>query len=182
MLYTKFEIGAGPPIAEEDQGPFGPTAELVPFEPELLKSQQVAGRRIEEVSFNLGTYGMGTPAFFGLRLGTDWLVVAIWGASAWIVAEDRHIWNSHYLRNGSPRPWVCDDDEFSARVIGHTIATVEVLKTSMELVLDDGFVIRIDADPATRPVHAGSLELRAFKPDDDLRKSVFLCPTDDLWV
>lgn len=183
MLYTRFEIGAGAPIPEDDQGPFGPVAELIPFQPERLTTQQVAGRRIDEVSFHLGTYGMGTPAFFGLRLGADWLVVALWGASGWIVAENRHIWDSHYLRNGSPRPWVDgSDDEFSARVIGRAIASAEVHATSMELILDDGFAIRIDPDPATRPIFEGSREPRAFEPDDDLRKSVFLCPTDDLWV
>ena len=40
----------------------------------------------------------------------------------------------------------------------------------------------IDADPATRPVFAGNKHPRAFAPDDDLRRAVFLSPTTELWV
>lgn len=79
MLITTFRIPAGQPIPDEEQGDFGPSAELVEFKPEPVSENDLAGRRVDEVTTNAGTYGMGGPGFFGIRLGEQ-----IWGAGEWL--------------------------------------------------------------------------------------------------
>ena len=68
------------PIPEEDRGMVGPSGELIPFEPILLEASDVVGRTVDEIVPHVGTYGMGGPGFFGIRLGNEWLTIAIWGA------------------------------------------------------------------------------------------------------
>lgn len=183
MILKKFEISAGRPIPEDQRGYFGPSAELVRFKPAPVQAAEVVGRRIDEVCANLGTYGMGGPGMFGLRLDAQWLVFALWSAGAWMVADGRRVEDTYYLRHGAPPPWRSElGDELSGRVLGGTIAALEVRRRSMDLSLDDGFAIRIHEDPATRPVWEGNQKPRKFGWRDDLRRAVFLCPTDEIWT
>jgi hypothetical protein len=50
-------------------------------------------RTITEWSSNLGTYGMGGPGFFGIKLAGDafqqdsWLILTIWSAGEWLLLD-----------------------------------------------------------------------------------------------
>ena len=104
-------------------------------------------------------------------------------AGEWMIAQGRRVEDCYYARYDAPLPWRSDrGDEFSERLLGRAIASLEVRRTAMDLALDDGFVVRIDEDPATRPIQEGNKKPRKFGWRDDLRRAVFLCPTDEIWI
>lgn len=170
------------PIAESERG-HGPSGELLPFKPEPLSNDDVVGRQVDELKTRVGTYGMGGPGFFGLRLGNEWLVVAIWGAGEWIRANGvlvEDFFNEHYDR---PKPWIDKDgDRLSSSVVGTEISSFEIKRHSMSISLSNGMSLMIDETAEHRPIHEGSKEPRAFMDFDDLRKVVFLSPTTEIWI
>lgn len=60
-----------------------------------LGSARCVGRRVIEWSSSLGSYGMGGPGFFGMRLAAtpsyseEWLVLVLWGAAHWLILDGR---------------------------------------------------------------------------------------------
>ncbi|WP_217356575.1 hypothetical protein [Ruegeria atlantica] len=50
------------------------------------------------------------------------------------------------------------------------------------MIFDNGMALKIDQSAEKRPISNGSKKPREFLPDDDLRRSVFLAPTSELWV
>lgn len=183
MLDARFEI-PDPALPRREREGVAPSQPLVPFHPKPLAADEVAGRRIEAVSIYVGTYGMGGAGFFGLHLdGGDWLVIALRGAASWMEAEGRAVEDFFYQDHKRPRPWITDDnDELGPRMAGRRITSLAVEPHALALKLDDGFTLSIDRDPAGRPIFEGSKEPRAFAAQDDLRRNVFLAPTDEIWV
>ncbi len=183
MLDSRFEIPDPTQPHREREGS-APSSPLVPFHPQPLTPADVAGKRIAAVSIYVGTYGQGGAGFFGLQLDNrEWLVVALRGAASWMLADGRLIEDFFYQDDKRPRPWITDDaDDLSARLTGRAIAAIDVEPHALTIRLDDGFTLRIDADPASRPIFHGSKQPRAFEVGDDLRRNVFLAPTDEIWV
>lgn len=163
---------------------FGPSGQLISFTPDPLQAQDVMDLPIEELSTCVGTYGMGGPGFFGLRLENQkWLVIAIWGAADCIHVDNRLIENTEYSEQDlHPPPWIREHDTLSPQVIGHTIRHIEIQCHSMYFELSNGMRFSIEEDAATRPVWPGNQKPRAFNESDDLRRAVFLAPTAEIWV
>ena len=98
-LRYKFKIPDASKPLVGDLPPWGPWCELIDFQPAALAAEMVVGRTVEQICTHVGTYGMGGPGFFGLRLGSEWLVIAIWGGfvdrdqrpnrSGWILGHER---------------------------------------------------------------------------------------------
>ncbi len=173
------------PIPEDVRTDMSPSGELVAFIPPLLDPDGLVGRRIDDMSCNAGTYGMGGPGFFALDLGGEWLVICLWGAASWMTCQDRLIEDFHYDTADRPMPWIdpgTGDNLLRERLIGHAIESVQVERQSLRIALSGGYDLTIAADPATRPVFACNKQPRAVAPDDDLRRAVFLSPTIELWV
>lgn len=183
MLAYRFQI---PDLKRPiDGGPaWKPGGALTDFIPPPLTDADVIGRRIDGVSLNIGTYGMGGAGFFGLRLGHAWLVVAVHGAGAWMAAEGRMIEDMFWRERGRAKPWMLEGegDGLSPRIAGQAVAGVYIERDAMRLVLDDGFALSIDSAPSARPAFEGDGSPRAFGVDDDLRRAVFFSPTDELWI
>lgn len=179
-LYTQFEI-PDPDVAIEG-AIFGPSGELRPYRPSPVDPGAVQGMAIHGWDI-AGTYGMGGPGFFALRLDAGWLVVALWGAMDWMTAEGRLLSDMFHADAGRSLPWVSEQGDWLApRLEGRRLATLEIGRQTLRIALDDGFDIRIEEDPAGRPAFAGNGEPRAFAPEDDLRASVFVSPTTELWI
>lgn len=157
-----------------------PSRDLVPFTPLPLDPDTIVGRQIDDVITYLGTYGMGGPGFFGLRLGGEWLVVSVWGAGDWMKFADLRVEDHFWEDDGRPAPWGLSD--LKDAVAGQRIKEVNVERTSLRITLDGGESFEIDEDPSSRPVFAGNGEARVFSDEDDLRKAVFLSPTAEIWV
>jgi hypothetical protein len=126
---------------------------------------------------------MGGPGFFGLRLGEEWLVVAIWGASEWIVADGVLIQDYFFADYGRPKPWITDEvDNLSPNLVGTKIESLELHQRSMRISFSNGMLLEIGEAAEGRPLLEGNKQPRAFLEDDDLRKAVFLSPTTEIWV
>lgn len=183
-LGSDFEIpDPSKPIPEDERGIVGPSGYLMPFVPNALSAEQVTGREVNEVLTHVGTYGMGGPGYFGLRLGEEWLVVAIWGAGEWIVADGILIQDHFFDNYGRPRPWITEDtDNLSPKLIGSTITSLELSQHYMLISFSNGMSLVIDGSAEDRPIFEGTKRPREFMADDDLRKAVFLSPTAEIWV
>ncbi len=184
MIIYEYEIpDPAHPITIKDQDSFGPTGELIPFIPEKLSIDSVVNRNITKLETHLGTYGMGGPGFFGLCLSEQWLVIAIWGACEWIVVNNRLIEDTFYEKNQRPTPWSVDGiDSLSKIIIGQKIASIEIERTSLRIVLCNKMEIAVEEGPENRPILEGNKQQRIFTEKDDLRRAVFLSPTSEIWV
>ena len=67
-------------------------------------------------------------------------------------------------------------------IIGRTLKSIHVDKTTMSIIFDNDITVSIEEDPKSRPIYEGSKEPRVFQPEDDLRSAVFLSPTKEIWV
>lgn len=171
------------PIPEDERGAVGPSGHLIPFVPDALSAEQVVGRQVDEILTHVGTYGMGGPGYFGLRLGEEWLVVAIWGASEWIVADGILIQDYHFDSYGRPRPWITEGcDNLSPKLVGSKVTALELNQHYMRISFTNDISLVINESAEDRPILEGTKQPREFFPDDDLRKAVFLSPTAEIWM
>lgn len=183
LIYEYMIPDPNRPIRESERRPLSPSGALIPFTPDRLINEGVIGRRIDELSTHVGTYGMGGPGFFGLRLGAEWLVIALWGAADWILVEGRLITDSFYDTNRRPKPWITnDEDDLSEQIVGQAIASIEIKRHSLMISLTNGLDMIIEEAADNRPLFEGSKEPRAFRAPDDLHRAVFLSPTNEIWV
>lgn len=170
------------PVPEEQRGAFGSSHELVPFTPQAVQRADVVGRRIDEVCLNVGTYGMGGSGYWGMRLGEEWLIIALFGASDWLLIDGVEVEiiadQGRCTVNGVSEQV---SDTVSERLRGKIIADFYIQQNALGFVLEDGTSLAIDEDPVTRPRFAGTNQLRTFSENDDLRKVVFLSPTAEIW-
>lgn len=171
------------PIPEDDRGMVGPSGELIPFLPDRIQADDVVGRRVDEIKSYVGTYGMGGPGFFGLRLGDEWLTVAIWSAGVWIRVANLLVVDSFHDNYGRPEPWISENgDRLSAKIVGSTVETIDIRPNSLAITFSNELLLSIDKSPDYRPIREGSKEPRVFVEGDDLRDVVFLSPTDEIWI
>src|SRR5208337_1947994 len=143
-------------------------------------AEQVVGRTVDEICKHVGTYGMGGPGFFGLRLGSEWLVNAIWGAGEWITAQGRCLADSFHQNYGRPSPWLSSDGELDTHMVGQKVRSIDVQRHSVRIVLENEFDLTIEESPDGRPLLEGVKKPRRFTDDDDLRRAVFLAPTIEI--
>ncbi len=182
MLIYKYQIPD--PLKPRE---LGPSCKLMNFKPEPVAPAAVIGRIVDRISDHLGTYGMGGPGFFGLRFGTEWLVIAIWGAAEWMVAQGRCVGDTFYEKYGRQRPWLHNlsmdsYDELSAHIVGQPAKSIDVQEHSLKILFENGFDLTIEESPDNRPLFEGTKKPRIFQKSDDLRRAVFLSPTDEIWV
>lgn len=192
MLHTEFEIpDPDRPLAIGDRGMVGPSGVLIPFTPKPIREPQVIRRRIVEWR-KLGTYGMGEAGFVGFNFDTrpdEWLVIAVWGADNWMTLDGRLLGDEHPAqRDGEPAKWrptwgsLDSDPPHSELFRDAAFETFEVSSQSLQAELDDGRTLRISDDATDRPRFIGNGRLRELEPWHDLRRSVFISPTRELWV
>lgn len=183
MVLYKFMIPDPTRPIQAEPGQNAPSGELMEFEQQQLAPEKVIGRKIDQIDTLVGTYGTGGPGFFGLRLGEEWLVISIWGASEWITVDDRLVEDFFGAKYDRPLPWIGDHgDELTEKLVGQEITSFRVEKLSLSIGLANGMTLEIAEDPDKRPVFEGDQEPRAFSDADDLRNGVFLSPTAELWI
>lgn len=169
------------PIPDNERG-LGPSGRLRPFAPPL-SAEQVIGRTVQEICPCLGTYGMGGPGFFGLRLGSEWLIIAVWGAGDWMTARGRCVGDAYYREHGHPTPWLAgESDELAVSLVGQRVRSIAVRRHSLRIVFENELDLTIEEASDHRPVLEGTKEPRRFTDEDDLRRAVFLAPTSEIWV
>jgi hypothetical protein len=181
-LRYKFKIPDPTKPLLGDIPPWGPFCELVEFKPPPLTADMVVGRTVEEICTFVGSYGMGGPGFFGLRLGSEWLVIAIWGAASWVHVDGRIVQDVFWDRNEWPLPWITrEGNELSKELVGQPITSFKVAKHSLIIEIS-GRTLSISESPEGRPIFEGSKQPRSFEQDDELTRAVFLSPTIEIWI
>ena len=178
--HWKFEIpDPSRPVPDVVRG-LGPSGELMPFHPSPVKAQAVLGRSVEELSFHVGTYGMGGYGFFGLRFDDEWLMIALQGASDWMSCRGRSV--AGRMENG-PLPWRNGaDDTLSPVLVGQQVCSLDIQRTQLRIGFSGDFDLTIHEGSALRPLFGGNGKPRCFSETDDLRRAVFLSPTTELWL
>jgi hypothetical protein len=160
-----------------------PTGPLIPFEPQQLETSSILGREIMDWIPHAGTYGMGGPGFLGIHFDMEWLIVAIWGAGNWFRLDGRLLTDLGWEKNGRTAPWDVQHGRNDGTPFkGRKFVEFNLNRQSIRAVMDDGRVLELSSDSSERPPFAGNGQPRSFEGDDDLRRSVFLSPTAELWI
>jgi hypothetical protein len=182
MLIYKYEI-PDPKRPLKKRTAMGPSGKLIPFRPDPADPSKVIGREIAGWIPYAGTYGMGGPGFVGFNLNGEWLIIAIWGAAAWIRLDGRLLEDIFSDRHGRKPGWNAEPEEIRHNLFtGRHFAEFQVERTSVIARLDDDRVLSISEDPADRPPFEGNGQPREIGPNDDLRRVVFLAPTTEIVV
>ena len=118
----------------------------VPLSIEEFGYERLKNSRVVDVSTRCGTYGMGGPGFFGLKLqgdyGARWLTYCIWSAGEHILFDDKVLeCHPNYVEKYAPLI-VFDDyasslSRFKQMLSDMTVKAVEVLEESIEIMLVD---------------------------------------------
>jgi hypothetical protein len=171
------------PVPNEQKSEFGSGFERQPLPHINLTAEDLVGRTVTAVSTLLGTNGAGAHGFFGLQFETQWFVIPIYGAGSWITVQNRLISDKFSEDYGRERPWVRDErDDLSPILFGSEISNYNIGKHTLSITFAQGHILKIDEDPAARPIFQRSRELRSFLAEDDLRKAVCLSPTNEIWT
>lgn len=154
----------------------------------------VERRPVVEVSYNVGSYGMGGYGFLGLRLGprkpraAEWLVCTLFGADTWFTVGERWV-AAHPAQYGEQRPlhgygYRYDEqgrgvptgenwDEFQPLILNRALVSFQCAARSCVLEIGDTR-LEITEDERKRPIFIGTGEPRRLDPDEDLRRAWIL--------
>lgn len=165
------------------------------YEPKTLRevgTQRIIGRWVSEWSPVLGSYGMGGPGFFGLRLSEtadfpeEWLVLRLWGACNWLLMDGEwveahpnqyHIQEPLYSNFGGDEMW----DRLKERVVGAQITEVQIEHDYSRFVLTLGltqYTLEIPQDTSRLSLYGGTMEPRVWNPDEDQRDAWIISQGD----
>jgi hypothetical protein len=156
---------------------------------------RITDRWVRGWSANLGSYGMGGPGFFGLKLADtgdypeEWLVLRLWGACNWLLLDGQwveahpnqyHIQEPLYSNYGGDEDW----DHMAERVVGSQITDVVIQQYYSKIVLALGlekYMLEIPQDTSLLSLYGGTMEPRVWNPDEDQRDA-WIISHGDLWV
>jgi hypothetical protein len=176
------------------------TMELNTYSPAISLRQtgieRILGRRIVAWSHSLGSYGMGGPGFFGLRLAAahgrpgEWLVQTLWGADNWQLFDGRWV-AAHPNQYHVQRPLVSyfggdeDWDDLSPMLVDSTIVDAEIVDNASLIELEKDSVLHrleIPADTTLLPLYGGVQKTRAWIPEESQLDAWVFSSSGDLIV
>jgi hypothetical protein len=162
----------------------------------MLGVERIAERQIIEWHDSLGSYGMGGPGFFGLRLAAsgafpeEWLVLTLWGADNWLLFDGRWV-AAHPNQYGTQRPLVSNFageeqwDEFSEQVVGASIEGANITDSTSSITLEKDsitHILEIPTDGSRLPLYGGSRALHAWLPSESFLDAWVISQSGDLLV
>lgn len=171
---------------ESDNGKQIPTL----FEKGGIK--RIVGRTILDCNKYLGSYGMGGPGFFGLKLEKkgrfreEWLVLTMWGATEWLLIDN--LWLEPSVGHFDPdkcffkeRKTMFDEanEQVKTTFTGLTIAEFKLHKKSFSMILQDDTRIHkleLPSDLKRLPPHGNDTE-RKWYAKDKLENGFIVSPT-----
>lgn len=163
--------------------------------PKTLKevgTTRIIGRWVRGWSANLGSYGMGGPGFFGLRLAEnadfaeEWLVLRLWGACNWLLLDGQwveahpnqyHIQEPLYSNFSGEETW----DHMKERVAGAQITEAQFEHYYSKIVLTLGvaeYTLEIPKDASLLSKYGGTMQPHEWNPDEDQRDAWIISQGD----
>ncbi|MBN8579507.1 MAG: hypothetical protein J0L96_02455 [Anaerolineae bacterium] len=157
--------------------------------------ERILHRKIIKWSGNLGSYGMGGPGFFGVKLTStnlyaeEWLVLILWGADNWLLLNGQWVaanLNQYQIQKPllnqlSEDQW----DNLSDKLIDATITSALVKNNSSLICLQKESIehkLEIPSDPKMLPVFAGNGKQRIwFDHENQLDAWVIISTTAELF-
>jgi hypothetical protein len=142
-----------------------------------IGTNRILGRKILDVVQYLGSYGMGGPGFFGIKLEKsrkypeEWLVLRLWGAADWLHFNGQII-SCHPKQEKKWKPYGADN--IGIILLGNSIKSAIINTKSCVFKFLNGHILELKKDPKSRPVTGGSGELRTLSKNDDLRQAWIL--------
>ena len=162
--------------------------------PPTLRSlgvDRVVGRRIVSWSESYGSYGMGGPGFFGVRLDQgrhpeEHLVLRLWGADGWLLYDGRWI-GAHPNQYDVQRPWASDFggddtwDELTEVLVGGVISRVESDRAWTRFTVErEGVARDLELPEVTSRLSrfGGTMKPREWRAADHALDAWILCQED----
>ena len=151
--------------------------------------ERCLGREVLEWSANRGSYGMGGPGFFGLRLKSngkypeEWFTLTLWGAADWLLLNDRwvsahpryyHIQEPLYSNFGEDQTW----DEVTTLIEGALLEEMEVDSDHFVLTLCKGSVrvcLQLPQHTDRLPRFGGTDRARSWNPAEEVQDAWVFC-------
>lgn len=153
-------------------------------------SCEFLGRRVRAIDLCLGSYGMGGPAFFGLRFDDGWIVYRLWNAASWLTLNGKLISESLALFP-EERQAIGEQNLVSAReLIGTQLRAVECGGAQYDLVFANGMGelgvgelrMSLRRDGATVPCFRGTGCRKVFAKSESLEEAIIVSRTARLWL
>ena len=156
---------------------------------------RIVGREVIRWLSSLGSYGMGGPGFFGLRLAAagdyleEWLALRLWGADNWLLLDGQWV-GAHPNQYHVQKPLISDFggdedwDRVSEKVVGAVIENVKIERNRSLIVLvreAQTHRLEIPEDTSRLPLYGGTMQPRVWNPDEDQRDA-WIVAQGELWV
>lgn len=144
LEYKKIGLSLGHKTISSMYAEFDTEKETLIFNrPTLLKDveeREIIGKSITKVNTSLGSYGTGSPNFFGLLLDDDeFLVYAVWYADNYVFVDNRIVGCFSNLNNRA-KPWISNSsnaiwDYLTDYISGSVIVDYAIEKNTFKLIL-----------------------------------------------
>jgi hypothetical protein len=154
------------------------------------QSCEFLGRRVRAIDLCIGSYGMGGPAFFGLRFDHSWIVYRLWNAASWLTLNGKLLTES-LAPFPEERQAIGEPNLVSAReLIGAQLSALECDGTQHNLVFATGdgklnageFRLSLRRDGATVPRYRRTGRPKVFAESESLEEAIVVSRTARLWL
>ncbi|MFZ6183722.1 hypothetical protein [Nannocystis pusilla] len=187
-----FDCVEGDETADPDEYPLGLPTKIRP--PRLFRDGgfDPVGAEVVAVETHLGTYGMGGPGFFGLRLAGGqppeprWLVVTLWAAASWATLDGDLVREEFF-----------EPERAELEAAGRRFRSVQASLLGTRLMAaectDDLLALEFERDGARQrlqirrdgldvPPWSGSGQPRMLGPGESMRDAVVVSESGYLWT
>ena len=152
----------------------------------------IKGAVVREVSFNLGTYGMGGPGFLGFLLEGPasqkrrWLVITLWNAAGWATLDGALIAEALMPdeRNDALKAGR-EIREFKSAVLNAILTSAACTDDILTLEFERNGIVhqfQIRADGRDVLPWRGSGNRKTLEPGESLRDAVVVSQSGYLWT
>ena len=156
--------------------------------------ERITGRKITAWSPSLGSYGMGGPGFFGLRLAAndaspdEWLVLRVWGAACWLLLDGKwieahpnqyHVQAPLYSNFGPGEQW----DLVTDKLVGSVLEAINIEEDALAFQLTGAasHILEMPADSSLLSLYGGTMQPRIWQANEN-RLDAWVISHGDLWV
>ncbi len=158
--------------------------------------KRILGREIIAWNNSLGSYGMGGPGFFGLKMAAhngypaEWLVLIVWAADNWLLFDGQWVAahsNQYSVQHPLTSNFVAaeDWDGLSSKLLHTTIVGAEIVDKSSRIRVeknDRSHLLELPEDTSRLPMYGGTLTKRVWNDDESHLDAWIISQRGDLII